>query len=85
MTDLTHEKDIDTPVKELDSYPGDALPRVPLDAVEQAEQTTKRTRYTQLLAIIVAGVALFSDGYNIQVMGEVFGLRTRASAMSDGN
>ena len=61
------EKPLETPIKDLDYNPEDTLSRVPLDDVEKAKP---RSRYTQLLAVIVAGVALFSDGYNIQVTGE---------------
>lgn len=57
---------LETPTKELDAFANSQYPSVPLDTIEQP----KKTRFNQLLAVIVAGVALFSDGYNIQVTGE---------------
>lgn len=69
MSSLANEKPLETPTKDLGTYPEDTLPRVPLDSVENGKKSI-RSRYTQLLAVIVAGVALFSDGYNIQVTGE---------------
>lgn len=43
------------------------------DTVIQTETpvppSAKRTRYTSYLDVLVQGVALFSDGYNIQVVG----------------
>lgn len=43
------------------------------DTVTQAETpaqpSAKRTRHTSYLDVLVQGVALFSDGYNIQVVG----------------
>lgn len=44
-----------------------AVPTVPLD---QVERKRTRGRAVQLLSVLVSGVALFSDGYNIQVTGE---------------
>ena len=41
------------------------LPSVPLDDIE----VKSRGRAAQLLSVLVSGVALFSDGYNIQVTG----------------
>jgi hypothetical protein len=60
------EKAPESPTKDLDIDPDACLPEVPLSDVERSS----KSRYTQLLAVIVAGVALFSDGYNIQVTGE---------------
>jgi hypothetical protein len=41
------------------------VPSVPLDDVEKPKGRT-----AQLLSVLISGVALFSDGYNIQVTGE---------------
>lgn len=71
QTAYKNEKTAESPSKELDGFPGNpdgTLPEVPLDQLEKGPGT--KTRFTQLLAVIVAGVALFSDGYNIQVTGE---------------
>lgn len=43
------------------------VPTVPLDAVEGPT----KSRGAQLLAVLISGVALFSDGYNIQVTGRL--------------
>jgi hypothetical protein len=42
------------------------LPSVPLDDVEGKP----KSRTAQLLSVLISGVALFSDGYNIQVTGK---------------
>lgn len=42
------------------------LPSVPLEELEERP----KTRGAQLLAVLISGVALFSDGYNIQVTGK---------------
>jgi hypothetical protein len=41
------------------------VPSVPLDDVEHKP----RGKTMQLLSVLISGVALFSDGYNIQVTG----------------
>lgn len=64
MSENIDKKPLETPSKE---FSDDLLREVPLGEVEH----TPKSRYTQLLAVIVAGVALFSDGYNIQVTGEL--------------
>jgi hypothetical protein len=43
------------------------VPVVPLD---QLESKPSRGRTFQLLSVLISGVALFSDGYNIQVTGK---------------
>jgi hypothetical protein len=54
--------------KDFDGVGSDevALPSVPLDDVEGKP----KGRTAQLLSVLVSGVALFSDGYNIQVTGK---------------
>jgi hypothetical protein len=55
--------------KTLDGVGSDevTLPSVPLDDVEGKP----KGRTAQLLSVLVSGVALFSDGYNIQVTGKL--------------
>jgi hypothetical protein len=54
--------------KTLDDAGSDeaTLPSVPLDDLEGKP----KGRTAQLLSVLVSGVALFSDGYNIQVTGK---------------
>jgi hypothetical protein len=68
MTDLTKAglgmADDKTPD---DVGPDEAtLPSVPLDDLEGKP----KGRTAQLLSVLISGVALFSDGYNIQVTGK---------------
>lgn len=71
----TKESGVDT----SDTYPGDGYVRqmVPLDDVEGTKLKTTG-RWGQLLAVLVSGVALFSDGYNLQ--GELLHLTYRLDA-----
>jgi hypothetical protein len=43
----------------------------PLEDVERATRPSK-SKWMQLMTVLVSGVALFSDGYNIQVTGAPF-------------
>jgi MFS family permease len=47
------------------------VPAVPLD---QVESKPSRGRTFQLLSVLISGLALFSDGYNIQVTGKSLSL-----------
>lgn len=35
-------------------------------------ETPKKRKWMQTLSVLIAGVALFSDGYNIQITGTVY-------------
>lgn len=48
-----------------------ALHTAPLAELE----TAKKRKWIQTLSVLIAGVALFSDGYNIQITGAVYPLR----------
>jgi hypothetical protein len=67
MTDFTEAQLVMADDKTLDGAGSDevALPSVPLDDIEGRP----KGRTAQLLSVLISGVALFSDGYNIQVTG----------------
>lgn len=49
----------------------------PLHTAPLAErETPKKRKWIQALSILIAGVALFSDGYNFQITGAVYPLRS---------
>lgn len=62
---LAQSPEIDDKAADYVDNSPDTLPSVPLDAIEGPP----KTRAAQLLAVLISGVALFSDGYNIQVTG----------------
>ena len=69
MTDLAKPRLSTADDKASDGVGADEviLPSVPLDDVEGKS----KGRTAQLLSVLVSGVALFSDGYNIQVTGKL--------------
>jgi hypothetical protein len=65
-------KDLQNDQKDLElDAPGPGLLSLPLGVpLDEVEQTEKRTKWSQFISVAIAGVALFSDGYNIQIAGE---------------
>ena len=78
MTDLTKSGLGMTDDKTLDDIAANeaSLPSVPLDDVEGRP----KGRTVQFLSVLVSGVALFSDGYNIQVTGKIRSLHIPSSS-----
>lgn len=70
------QKDLDL---DIDGPPADGLATLPTVPLDEVERPAQKGHWSQIVSVVIAGVALFSDGYNIQIAGECL------SALQDGH